>query len=96
MSNTSAYTEGVTCELHTEGRCPRSDIKFLSEHGNNADWAYRSYQCRTCKHLQMVWNQTWVGKAKKQELDKELMNLGSDGPTRWGGFDTQAGKIKAR
>ena len=94
MRNASAYTEGIECEQYREGRCPRSDIKFLSEHGSNADWAYRSFQCRTCNHLQVQWNPAWVAKAKKQELDKSLVNVGNDGPKRWKGFDTQAGKIK--
>lgn len=93
MPNNSAYTVGVTCEQYLEGRCVRSDIKFLSEHGNNREWSYRSFQCRNCKHLQVTWNPEWVAAAKKGEMDKMMGNLGKDGAQRWGGFDTRAGKI---
>lgn len=96
MSNSSSYTEGVICEMSLENRCPRSDMKFLSEHGSNAEWFYRTFQCRTCKHLQMTWNAPVVAKAKAQQLDKQLFNLGNDGAKRWGGFDTRAGKIRER
>jgi hypothetical protein len=90
----SVYTDGIVCREFQGGRCSRSDMKFLAEHGNNAMWSHRSYQCRTCKTLDYHMNPEFVKAARENRIAKDLFNLGNDGAKRWKGFETpRGGKI---
>ena len=63
------------CPQHQEGKCPKSDVRMMAEHGTPQYPLYWSFFCRTCKYLFIEWNQMMVDAAKRKELDREIGNL---------------------
>lgn len=63
------------CPQVREGRCPKSDVRLMAEHGTAQATAYVSFCCRTCKYLFIEWNPLYVQAAKKRQLDQEVGNL---------------------
>ncbi len=82
------------CENYSAGRCPKSDVRLMSEHGPpQAAW-YWSFGCRTCKGMFLKWNPAMVEKAKRQELDKSFGNL-LGGEKRFAGMGEEAMRHRA-
>ena len=77
------------CENFRNGRCPKSDVRLLAEHGPPQAAYYWSFGCRTCKGMFLEWNPAMIAKAKRQELDKTLGNL-MGGDKRFAGMGEEA------
>jgi hypothetical protein len=63
------------CENVAQGRCPKSDVRFIAEHGTLNSAAYWTFYCRTCHQWMMRFNPAVVAAAKQGSLDRELMKL---------------------
>ena len=64
------------CPNYLQGRCRRSDVKLMAEHGTTQVTWYTTFFCRTCRYLFVGhWNQGVVAAAKRKELDREIGSL---------------------
>ena len=77
------------CENFLQGRCPKSDVRLMAEHGPPQAAYYWTFGCRTCKGMFFKWNASMVAKAKRGELDRELGNL-MGGDKRFAGMGEDA------
>lgn len=63
------------CENYELGKCPKSDVVMYAEHGPPQMTYYISFGCKTCKMMFVKWEPGMLDAAKKQTLDKNLINL---------------------
>lgn len=71
------------CENYTSGKCPKSDVVLLAEHGTTQTTWYTSFKCRTCRFMFLKWNPAVVAQAKQQRLDREVGPLENDRFKGW-------------
>jgi hypothetical protein len=68
------------CENVPQGRCPKSDVAFMAEHGTLNSAVYWTFRCRTCDGWMIRFNPQVVAAAKKGALDRQLMKLVGGSP----------------
>ena len=77
------------CENYQQGRCPKSQVTMLAEHGTTQAAWYWTFFCKTCRSAFIKWNPSVVNAAKNQQLDKSIGQL-SDKSERFKGLAEEA------